>query len=463
MSKASEKRSGKRFPRLLAYLIAVIIAGLIGLAIAGNKYFKTERTERSAVMLLEFLYDGAARHKTPDGGNFSIDEIRNEEILNAALAACGMSDRYSAEQIAPAIQVRGSYPRDILRKIKSYHSLFDFTESRGITVKEYFPTAYSLKLFDSFDTGISDSELSSLCEAIAVVYRDYFVDAYVYTVADAKREIDDDIGSYDFSQQVQVYENILLTLEGFAKEMYSVDTAYTYQGSSFNDIYQKLNLLRTSNLNNVSAVITMNAVTTSASRLKSQYQYEIQLLQNELEAAQTNLAEFDALIDSYETDDVMYIGTGDSVMRIDSNSAATYEELQGRKKELTDRIAEINYEINHYSEMLNDLETAVSTGGNAAKKDVESKLADIAEKIDVYSEEMQAMVADYNGTLISTDDISIRKQKLQKPELISGGFIAEAIKCAGPLCIVVMIVCCVLSIADERKKYRREKQEQIKS
>ena len=172
MSKASEKRSGKRFPRLLAYLIAVVIAGLIGLAIAGVKYFKTERTERNAAMSLEFLYDGAAQHRTPDGGDFSIDEIKDEEILNQALEVCGMRERYSAEDISASIQVRGSYPRDILRKIKSYHSLFDFSESRGIVVKEYFPTAYTLRLYDDFDVSISDADLSKLCEAIAQVYRD---------------------------------------------------------------------------------------------------------------------------------------------------------------------------------------------------------------------------------------------------------------------------------------------------
>ena len=73
--------SQKSAPRLIKYLVCIVIAGVIGLIIACTKYFGTEKADRYSSAVIEFTYDGAAQNLTPSGQKFSIEAITGDDVL----------------------------------------------------------------------------------------------------------------------------------------------------------------------------------------------------------------------------------------------------------------------------------------------------------------------------------------------------------------------------------------------
>jgi hypothetical protein len=66
------------------------------------------------------------------------------------------------------------------------------------------------------------------------------------------------------------------------------------------------------------------------------------------------------------------------------------------------------------------------------------------------------MMEAYNRTVIDEDSVIIDSARNYSAKLLSGGFIVMAVKCAGPLCIIALIICALHAAWTERKKYLAE-------
>ena len=456
MKTGNVKKSGKdgKSSRFLKYLACLVIAGVIGIIIASVKFFGTERSDRYSTATLEFTYDGAARNLTPSGQRFSIKAITGDEVLNAALASLNLSDKYTAETLRKSLVVRGSYPEDVIGKIKGYDSLFDFSSSREISLQDYYPTRYSIILYDDFDKNISDATMNSIVKAVADTYKTYFIKEYAYSFDMGRYDTLLALGDYDYGQQIKVLRQRLNMIEKYSSEMYTVNSIFNLDGQSFNDIYLKCRDITNDSLSKLEAMVTINALTTSSSRLRNQYEYEIQLLNNELEYKKINLDELDGLIENYPMDDILYITSGDSMVKVDSNSSQTYEELITQKRDISDRIVEINTEIKEYEQYLNDL-TAAATQPAHDKDTVEDEIRDIDLKIAAIESSFKDMLSAFNDSIIPADSVIVGKEKNYSAKLLSGGFIVTAVKCAGPFCMLVLIFCGIHSFLFELREYKK--------
>lgn len=450
--KANNKKSSPFKKRLLKYLLLVVIAGIIGLVIACIKYFGTDKQQRYAVAVIEFNYDGAAQNQTPSGEKFSVSSITSDSVIAAALEACGMTDKYSIDSIQKSIVVKGSYPDDIVDRIKAYDSRFDFSASREISVNDYYPTIYSLTLYDDFDGNVSSTDLSKLSTAIISAFKSFFMKEYVNAFDMSKFDSMLPLAGYDYAQRIKVLNVRTDMIRKYASELYQKKADFKYNGMSFNDLYTKCNDIKNNSLTKADALVTMNALSIAPNRLKNQYQYEIQLLENELKNKTEELAEIDKLIEGYQTDDILYISSSDAVTKIDSNSTKTYEELMDIRLEITERITEINADLDKYKLNLSDITTNKSD--DALNSEVKSKIDEVAALTDVLEQEFKAMVLAYNDTLVSDQSIAISDAEYSAPKLLSGSFVVMAVKCAGPICIIVMIICCLHGFVCEIKKYR---------
>lgn len=457
MKAGNVKKSGKdgKSSRFLKYLACLVIAGIIGIIIASVKYFGTERSDRYSTATLEFTYDGAARNLTPSGQRFSIKALTGDEVLNAALASLNLSDKYTAETLRKSLVIKGSYPLDVIGKIKGYDSLFDFSSSREISLQDYYPTQYSIILYDDFDKNVSNETMNSIVKAVADTYKTYFIKEYAYSFDMDKYDTLLTLGDYDYRQQIKVLRQRLNMIEKYASEMYAVNSIYTLNGQSFNDIYLKCRDITNDSLSKLEALITINALTTSSSRLRNQYKYEIQLLNNELEYKKTNLEELNALIENYQMDDILYITSGDSMVKVDSNSSQTYEDLITQKREISDRIVEINTEIKEYEQYLNDL-TAAATLPAHDKDTVVNEISDIDLKIAAIESSFKDMLLAFNDSIVPADSVTVGKEKNYSARLLSGGFAVAAVKCAGPLCMLVLIICGIHSFIVESREYKKK-------
>lgn len=455
---SKENKEKKPIPRLLKYLLCLIAAGVLGLIIAGIQYFGTDNIQRSSSVVLEFTYDGASKNLTPAGKKFSIDSITGDTVLEAALANAGLSDKYTVEAIRKSIVVSGSYPADVIARIKSYSSLYDFSSSREVSLNDYYPTIYSLVLYDDFDPNASADTMNKLVKAIAESYKTYFLSEYVYAFDMSSFNSIIITDNYDYSQRIKILRHRLDLIEKYSAEMYANNTAFKYNGLSFNDINLAGTDIERDMLSKLEAMVMINAYTVSSSRLRNQYEYEIRLLENELEFKKSNLEDLNRLIESYQIDDEMYIGSGDSLVTIESNSTETYETLIDEKREITERIVEINSLISEYKLNISDLDNA-QVNPSSNKSDAESQFVSIINNINRLEESFKELQKAYNDSVVSNDSILIESVRFNSAKLLSSGFIVKVIKCAGPFCVIVLVICCLHAAVFEIRKFRKEAKE----
>lgn len=450
--KNTKKSSRKKLPFIKLMIIAVVFVGVIGVIIALVKFNDKDIQSRYATTTIEFNYDGATMNKTPSGENFSIAYMIDEKNIESALKKLGLDGKYSTEAIQKSIEISASYPDNIIGKIKQYNSLFDFNSSREVSVNQYYPTVYSITLFDDFDSSVSQSDLSAISSELVNCYKEYFVNKYV-NVFDMT-EYDDmfKLDGYDYAQRVKVLSFRADMIMEYASELYAADSGFLYNNMSFNDMFVRCSDLKNNSLTKVDALVTMNSLSTNKERLKNQYEYEIQLLTNELNNKNVLLTELDSLVENYETDDILYISAGENVTKIDSNSTVTYEALMDQRNEITDRITEINSELDKYNTYLQDL-----TGGSTVttlNTDVSGKISDVAAQLSELEVMFKSMILEYNRKLNLDENISVGDTGYVAPKLVSGSFIVMCIKCAGPLCMLVMLIFSILGLIFECKKYK---------
>ena len=475
-------------------IIVLLVCGLAGLILAAVQFnLHPDRTSASAS--LQFSFDGAAEGNGPNGNPFNVASLSSDEVLEAALKASGMSDKYTADQLRQNLVVAGSYPENLVEQVMSYESLMSFTTNRELTVTEFHPTLFSVTLYNDFDKSISGADLESLLANILTAFRAYFSDNYAL---DLNWEDDTiyDLEKYDYPQQLEVMQEVMTQQARYAQEMYEELPTFRVDGQGFNDIYVRMNNLIDSDIARLNASITINALTRNTARLMTQYQFEVRDLTNQLDKKNEQLDRLDKLIESYDKNEIIYLSTSDSLTKIDGNSSETYDLLVKARKQVSDDITEINSKITTYQLKLADLmkqseqktatvakpsteqaqdgeqtETmaveeiqeltdeeiaaAAEAAEEAAKRQIaalDKGIAALVEKRAAVTESFQALLKAYEQQQINEQMVSAFGFHYNAPKLLSGAFIKRVIKTAGPICAIGFIVCMILLIRSRRKE-----------
>ena len=489
-------------------LITLIICGIIGTVLAGVLFFGPERGKTTASASIQFSFDGAADGKGPNGVPLSMDALTSDEVLTEALAATGLADTVSAEMVRPCITVTGVYPENLVKQVTSYDSLLDFTGNRELTISEFHPTLFTATLENSFDPSISRAKLEELLWNTLEAFRMTFIKHYSFAPLHTS-DLGADLTAFDYAQLLQVLEESIRHHATYAEEMYEKEPFFRLNGRGFEDIYVQLNSLIEGDIARFNSNITINALTRDTARLLSQYQYEIRDLNNELSKQQDRLKKLDGLIAAYDKNEIIYLSTADSLTKIDGNSSETYDALVTEQKEVSDGITEINSRITTYQLKLSDLlkgfegtgaagtqiqatgsvVTAAAEGdeaGDAAEAaeavatDVtESLLTDeeiaaaakaaeamsttqmdalendlraLMDKHQKIADEFEAMLKAYNGEELNEVTVNIYGYKYNTPKVLSGAFIKQVIKTAGPICALGFMVCMIGLIRSRKKE-----------
>lgn len=153
------------------------------------------------------------------------------------------------------------------------------------------------------------------------------------------------LSDYDYPQQMTIIEEQLSAMAGYASEMYEKDPSFRYNNRGFNDVNVEVAKLLESDVERLNANITLNALTKDPERLLVQYEFEIRDMTSRLANQKKQQANLDALIDRYMKSDIVYIGAGDTVTRIDGNSSETYDALVDLRKEVAAKNTELSSKI----------------------------------------------------------------------------------------------------------------------
>lgn len=467
-------------------LLVLIVCAVAGTCLAAYQ-FTHDRNRTYASGSVQFSFDGAANGKTPNGIRFHVQDIYSDAVIGKAIQAAGLEGKYSPDQIRGALEVEGEYPDDIADQLLNYESLLDFNANRTLSVNEYHPTLYTVKLYQDFDPGISRSDLTSLLQNILTAFRDSFSETYAVSALSIEDEFN--LDEFDYPHQLTILSQQMNQASLYAQELYQTVPTFLYGGSSFNDIAMRLESLIENDIARLNATITMSALTKNTNRLLTQYQYEIQNLNNQLEKQNECLNKLDQLIASYDKNEIIYLSTADSLNKIDGNSSETYDALVSERKGVADDITDIKSRIESYRLLLADMtgggaETD-SKGAKSAANDEQiseievaemtydeiealSKAADeaIAEKtsaleanISILVEKQKSIMADfarmisaYNAQILNSSTVEIASGEYYAPSLLSARFLLRVIKTAGPVCSVGLIICLVLIIISRKKE-----------
>lgn len=496
-----KQMNGQKTHWLRNTLCVLIACGILG-TILSAVLFLTNPEKTYAAANVQFSFDGAAQGTAPNGYSFGISAVSSDEVVEKALEDAGMTDRYSVEAVQGQIETSGVYPEDIVRQMMNYESLLDFSANRELTVSDYHPTLYSVVLYNGFDPKISKGDLEKLLHAIMDSYKAYF--SKVYTAGQNSVSIAYNLEDYDYPQQLTILTTTMEDAIAYADEMYEKEPTLRLNGQGFNDISVRLHSLIDTDISKLSADITMNALTKNTSRLITQYDYEIRSLTNQLNKKNDQLTHLDALIASYDKNEIIYLSTADSLTKIDGNSSETYDALVASRREVADEITTINNDISNYRLLLADLigenkaeeaekaaapavvsanaetEETESTEGEgavteivvpertqeeleelakaaeeAARKQIaalETNISTLAAKREAVMKDFADLIRQYNDKYVNDATVSVFGYQYKAPSLLSGAFIKQTIKIAGMFCVVGFIVCMILLIRDRRKE-----------
>ena len=251
-----KQMNGQKTHWLRNTLCVLIACGILG-TILSAVLFLTNPDKTYASASIQFSFDGAAKGLAPNGYPFGISAVASDEVLEKALKDAGMADRYTTEAVSGQIETSGVYPEDIVRQMMTYESLLDFSANRELTLSDYHPTLYTVKLYNGFDPKISKGDLEKLLNAIMDSYKAYFSE--VYAAGKNSVSIAYNLGDYDYPQQLTI---LTTTMEGaitYADEMYEKEPALRLNGQGFNNISVRLHSLIDTDISKLSADITMNA------------------------------------------------------------------------------------------------------------------------------------------------------------------------------------------------------------
>lgn len=480
-------------------LCVLVACGILGTILSAVLFIRNPgRTSVSAN--IQFSFDGAADGIAPNGYGFDISAVSSDEVLNEAISAAGMADKYTADQLRQNIQATGVYPENIVQKMMSYESILDFNANRTLTISEYYPTQYRVELYNDFDKGISAANLRNLLTSVMEIYRVYFV--RVYSAGAPVVEISYNLEDYDYPQRLTILSRLMEQAEGYALAMYEKEPTLMKNGQGFNDIAVRLNNLIETDIAKLNASITINALTKNTARLMTQYQYEIRNLNNQLARKKEQLTRLDDLIASYDKNEIIYLSTTDSLTKIDGNSSKTYDALVADRKGVADEITAINTQIATYQLMLSDLtrtqnnpaqtaETVAEETKSAGAKDDETAEGETAEVLSMTQEEIEALakaaeeaaarqtvalekslddllakreaimqdfvelIQLYNDRQINDLTVTVSAVTYYAPKILSGSFIVRTLKVAGPICAVGFMVCLVLLIISRTKEQKK--------
>ncbi len=468
---------------LLTTILVLAVCGVAGLALSALLFFR-DPGPTYASATLEFTFDGAAEGVAPNGVRFDLRDMLRDEVLSEALRTAALDDRYTPEQLRSSIVVTGVYPENLAEKVTYYESLLDFTVNRELTLGDYHPTTFRVELHNDFDSSLSRDRLTALLDGITEAYRAYFGRVYAYgkSMELSAFELED----YDYPQQIQILSGYYAAISGYAKELYETAPAFRFGGIGFSDVGVRLDTLIENDITRLNADMIINALTRDTDRLMIQYQYQIQDLSTQREKRSQELAKLDRLIASYEKNEIIYLSTAESLMKIDGNSSETYDDLVSRRKTVADSVTAISGSISDYELMIEDLlvstgasrgeeaEAALSEEGEetpavrtaglsaaelaAAERRLSSQRAMLEENIrsliadgDAVISDFRKMLDNYNSLLINEQTVTVTNRDYEAPGLLSGSFIMLAVRTAGPIVALGFMVCMAL-IAISRKK-----------
>ena len=433
----------------------LIIAIILGLILSLVNFLIINPSKEYASTGFVLLYSGAEKGEAPNGQSFSIDVIKSEDFLKDVLEKAGLADKMTVAELAENMTVRGSYPANIIEQIKSWDSLLTSDPTRVVSLSDYYPTTFGISIVNEFENKLSKSQLTGLLSTLVEEYKTKYQKIYGAGV-----EWDDlgevfDTDSRDYAQAVELLSVKCDLVDKHSQALYEVKQTFENDGVTFLTLSTRAKSILSNDLQSLSAMITLNALSKDTEALRQKYVYEDDIQIRKLVALTKELEEVEKLIDSYEKDSTIYLGSGDKIIEVKGNSKETYEQLVNEKTRLASEINETRITINDIESRIADID-ANAEGTPVDGSVLEKAIAAASKKIDALIADFDALTKAYDEEYASTSSIRSSAVEYHGNSIASGSFIRALIKSEAPLCAIALIVILIIGlIADGRKSGKK--------
>ena len=398
--------------------------------------------------VIQFDYDGASDGVDPNGNPFNPVAFLSDDVIEAALVDTNMT--YEVEMIRKYVAVENIVPKNIVKEIEAYTSVVDAESAKNITSNDYIPVRYKFVLYNDLDKSLSKTDLNKLLNAIVNKYLEKFYNTYKKSFDTTNYDELYVMDNYDYIYQVEVLTNKISVLVRSSSSIYAKHDDFVVNEKTFNDIALRGNKLISNDVSKINNLIILSALSKDIDRLKNYYNYKIEMLNYDKTKYTADLANVTTQINNYTKDSTVYVGSGENVIKVESNSSATYNSLLSRQISLANTIASINSSITEYQNILTDINNAVATEEDYVL--VRNYITKLESDYNALEAEYKEMIHAYNDKYVSTSNISVQETKYESSSLLSLSFIVRAIKVSAPIVLEVLLGICAYYLVREAKK-----------
>ena len=427
-------------------LFVFLGAGLVSLIVSIIDYKAVNPALAYSSETIQFNYDGASDGVDPDGNAFNPVSFLTDDVIEAALNKSGISK--SVGEVRPYIAMENVVPKNLLEELNSYEKLLGGEEEdsvRNVSSKDYHPVRYSIVVYQDLDKGLSEDDLNAFVNNVVDEYCNSFYQTYKKSFKqDTYNELFN-IDDYDYIYQSQIYVARLQVLMDYASSIYNEHPDYTVNGKSFNDLVLMAEQLINTDSSKIDNIIILNALSKDVDRLKDYYTY---LLQNLNYDKVKYTADYDAITtqligdpadpnDDYLINPTVYVGTGEDVIKVEDDTASTYNALLNRQIELAKQLTAIDKKIADYQDILDKLNAAIADG------DAETTVQRLITKLGKDYQDLDAlfnvMVEAYNNEYVLGKTVTRSEVKYKSASIFSGSFIVHTVKVGAPIMLTTML------------------------
>ena len=437
-------------------LFVFLGAGLVSLIASIVDYKAVNPALAYSSQIIQFNFNGASDGVDPNGNRFDPVGFLSDELIEKALQKSNLNN--TVEEVRPYIAMENVVPNNILKEVNSYEKMLSTDSDNGgrtVTSKDYHPVRYRFVVYEN--KMMSKDTLNTFVTNITDEYNDMFYETYKKTFVQDTLEDLINIENFDYIYQNQIYTSRLQILMDYAKSVHAEHKDFVAdvdgEEKSFNDVIMKADYLIKTDALKIDNIIILNALSTDVDRLKDYYNYKIEMLNYDKVKYTSDLTAINAQINDYEKDSTFYVGTGDSIIKVDSNSSATYDALLAKQISTSETIARINIEITNCQSVLADI--AAAAGDDSAKALVESYITKLGNDYNELEASFKEMMDKYNEKYITKGTISVTSVKCQSGSLFSSAFIVRFIKICAPLELIALLGVCIYWMLRESKKNKQ--------
>lgn len=424
-------------------------AGVVSLVASIIDFKGVNKVQSYSSQTIQFNYEGASDGKDPRGNPFNAIDFLSDEIIEKSLEQSGLD--YDVEKVKAYLTINNVVPTSIVKEINSYNSLTDISDSATVNAKDYHPVRYRFCLYS--DIGLSESKTKDFLKNIVDTYCAEFLKVYAKTFDQETYGTVYNVDDYDYIYQTQVFTNKINILMDYTKSVYNEHPRFTTENGTFDDLANKCKSLIDTDVFRIRNLITLNALSKDLPRLENYYTYKIQRLTYDKVQYQSDLTNVNAQIASFTKDTTFYIGNGETMVKVESNSSATYDELLASQINLSSAIASINAEIAEYTTILDDIHSATGTEEEYAL--VRAYLQDLGEDYQEVEDLFVTLLQAYNQKYVSTRLFSRSVVNYTSGSLFSSAFIVRCIKIAAPIMLATMLGIAIYYLSREIRKGKK--------